>query len=339
MQTVLGLSSRHALAPTLQLGVDLGATRERFDDPTGFLLNGRNRVQQAGVQLQWDVATNQTLQGGIERKSERFDDSSTDLKRDTDVLRLGWLGKAQRFEWQVHVRSDRSGDYGRETTGLVALGYALTSEWKLSAQAGNAFNAPTFVDQQFAAPGTTLKPERSRNAELALQWARGTELVRAAVFAQRQRDRIDFDPVTFAAMNTARARNTGFELIGQLDAGPGRLAAELTVQDPRNADTDQRLKRRARHSLALNYRVPLGAWQFGAALRHTGERLDTDPATFANASNPARTTLDLTTQWQINPTWRVGAKLENAGNSRTPEVLGYTPAPRSFSLQLVARMP
>ena len=41
---VLGINSRHALAPSLQLGVDLGATRERFDDPTGFTINGRNRV-------------------------------------------------------------------------------------------------------------------------------------------------------------------------------------------------------------------------------------------------------------------------------------------------------
>ena len=85
---VLGINSLHALAPSLQLGVDLGATRERFDDPTGFTINGRNRVQQAGVQLQWDVAANQLLQGGIERKNERFDDNSgVEQKRDTDVLR------------------------------------------------------------------------------------------------------------------------------------------------------------------------------------------------------------------------------------------------------------
>jgi vitamin B12 transporter len=341
---VLGLSSRHAITPAWQLGIDFGSTHERFTDPTSFASSGRNRVNQAGVQLQWRADARQTLQAGVERKSEHFDDveagTPTARQRDTDALRVGWVAKSgERIEWQAHLRSDHSDDYGHATTGLFAVGYALTPEWKLSARAGSAFNAPTFIDQQYAAPGTTLKAEHSRDAELALQWSHGTQQARVALFAQRQRDRIDFDPVTFATANIARSRNNGLELMGQLDAGPGRLGVELTLQAPRNAETGEPLKRRARQSLALNYRVTQGRWQWGAALRHTGQRLDTDPVTFANADNPARTTLDLTTQWQINPTWRVAAKLENAGNARTPEILGYTAAPRSLSLQLFARMP
>ena len=337
------LNSRHALTPALRLDVDLGSTLERFTDPSGFATRGQNHTNQAGAQLQWALGANQALQGSIERKTERFDDiefgTPTSNRRGTDALRLGWTGKAgDVLEWQTNLRRDHSSDYGSATTGLIALGYAVTPEWRLSAQASTAFNAPTFSDLQYSG-GFALKPERSRNLEAALQWARGPQLVRAAVFVQRQRDLIAFDPVTFVSGNIARARNTGVELMGQLDVGPGRLGVEATLQDPRNADTDARLKRRARRSLALNYRVAQGPWQWGAALRHTGERADLDPLTFADASNPARTTLDLTTQWQINPTWRVGAKLENAGNSRTPEVLGYTPAPRSLSLQLVARMP
>jgi vitamin B12 transporter len=336
---VAGLSSRHTLAPALEFGLDIGSSNEHFDDPTGSAVSGRDRSQQGGVQLQWKGAPGQSLQAGVERKSERFSDSNTpDKKRDTDVVRLGWTAKnTAGLEWQADVRSDHSSDYGQATTGMLAVAYAFASQWKVSAQAGTAFNAPTFIDQEFASG--PLMPERSRNAELALQWSRGGQLVRAALFAQRQTDRIEFDPVTFATANVARARNEGLELIAQLDAGPGRLSGELTLQDPRDADTGEPLKRRARQSLALNYRVTRGAWQWGAALRHTGERLDTDPITFSNAMNPPRTTLDLTTQWQINPVWTLGAKLENAGDASAPEVLGYTPPPRSFGVQLIARMP
>ncbi len=82
----------------------------------------------------------------------------------------------------------------------------------------------------------------------------------------------------------------------------------------------------------------LAGWHAVAALRYTGERLDTDPVTFGDAVNPARTTLDLALQRQLTPVWRVLAKLDNVANSRASEVLGYTAAPRSLLLTLQATL-
>ena len=338
-----GITSRHALGTELALTADFGQTRERFDDPTGFATVGDNRVRSAGAQLAWQMSPAQSWQFGAEAKRERFSDSGTPARtRSTDSLRAGWLGRfgsdAQPWQLQANLRSDRSSAYGRATTGLLAVAYTLRLGWKLSAQGSTAFSAPSFLDELYANPATTLRPERSRQVELALQWSGAGSLVRAALFAQRQRDRIAFDPVSFETVNIARAKNSGLELMAQVPLGWGRLGAELTLQNPRDADSGQALKRRARQSLALNVSAPLAGWQTVAALRHTGKRLDTDPVSFGNATNPARTTLDLALSRQLTPVWRLAAKLDNLGDTQASEVLGYTAAPRSLLVTLQATL-
>ena len=114
----------------------------------------------------------------------------------------------------------------------------------------------------------------------------------------------------------------------------GTLGGELTLQDPRDATTDTPLKRRARHTLALRYDTSVVGWQLGAAVRRSGKRLDTDPVTFADAYNPARTTLGLTAARDLTPQWRVALKVDNATDTDRPEVLGYTAPPRAVLLTL-----
>lgn len=334
-----GLKSRHALGERTRLELELGETRERFDDPTGFATEGSNRVRLAALQLGYALAPGHDLQAGVETRRERFGDSGTPARtRNTDSVRAAWLGRpAADWQTQLAVRSDDSSDYGRATTGLVAVAWQWLPAWKLSAQWASGFSAPSFLDQLFANPATTLKPERSRQAEVALQWSEGATLARVALFVQRQRDRIAFDPVTFETLNIARAKNQGLELMAQLPLpfdADGLLMADLTLQDPRDRDTDQPLKRRAKQSLALNYTTRWVGWQLGAALRHTGKRLDTDPVTFGNAYNPSRSTLDLSLARQLTPQWRVALKLDNATDEHRPEVLGYTASPRSVLLSL-----
>jgi outer membrane cobalamin receptor len=161
--------------------------------------------------------------------------------------------------------------------------------------------------------------------------------LRGALFAQRQRDRIAFDPVTFETSNIARATNRGLELMAQwplvFDAD-GLLGVDLTLQDPRDASSDTPLKRRSKQSLALNYSTRVAGWQLLAALRHTGERLDTDPVTFADADSPARTTLDVSVSRALTAQWRVGLKLANLAGEKRPEILGYTAPPRSVLMSL-----
>ena len=118
----------------------------------------------------------------------------------------------------------------------------------------------------------------------------------------------------------------------------GVLGADLTLQDPRDASTDQPLKRRAKQSLALNYSTRVVGWQLMTALRHTGKRLDTDPVTFGDADNSSRSTFHVSASRALTPQWRVAVKLDNAFGEKRPEVLGYTASPRALLVSLQGTM-
>jgi vitamin B12 transporter len=336
--TTLALTTRHQLAPALTLDAEAGQTRERFEDPTGFTPAASNRVRNLAATLGWQATPAHDLQLGAESRRDRYDDGASKT-RTTDSLRLGWQGRyGPALQVQAHARHDRSSAFGSATTGLAALGYAFAPGWKASAQVSTGFSAPSFLDEQFADPSLPLKPERSRQAEAALQWREGAASVRAALFVQRQRDRIGFDPVTFTTVNIARAKNHGLELMAQWPLAVGALVAELTLQDPRDASTDTPLKRRAKQTLALGWLGDAAGWSLRANLRHSGKRLDTDPVTFGDADNPSRSTLALGIARELAPGWRLALSVDNATGSERPEVLGYTAPPRSAMLSLQATL-
>ncbi len=335
----MALTSQHALARDWTLNAEAGQTSEYFEDPTGFTPEADNRVRNVALTLGWKPAPLHDLQLGAESRRDRYSEPSAAAQtRTIDSVRLGWQGDfGTALQVQAHARHDRSSAFGSASTGLLALGYRLAPGWKASLQASTGFSAPSFLDELFAAPATSLKPERSRQAEAALQWRDGAASVRAALFVQRQRDRIGYD-ACFNAVNIARAKNQGLELMAQLPLGPGALNAELTVQDPRDATSDTPLKRRAKQSLALGWQGDVAGFSWRGAVRHTGHSLDTDPLTFGDARNPARTTLALGVARQIAPGWRLALAVDNATGSHRPEVLGYTAAPRSALLSVQASM-
>ena len=333
----LALTTRHALAPQWRLRAEAGSTRERFEDPTGFTTEGDGRVRNLAAALEWTVAPQHEVQLGAESRRDRFDSpGAASQSRTTRSLRLGWQAQpVAPWQWQVHVRRDLSSDFGDATTGLAAAAWTFAPGWKASVQASSGFSAPSFTEQAFDAdPSTPLRAERSRQAEAALQWRDGAASARVAWFEQRQRDRIDFDPVTFDATNIARARNHGLEVMVQWPLAGGLLGADATLQDPRNADDDTPLLRRAKRTLALNWSGPLAGWQARAGLRYAGARDDVDPVNFAVATARSRTTLSIGAERALAPQWRLAINVDNLLDERRPEVLGYTAPARALLVSL-----
>jgi vitamin B12 transporter len=329
------LKSHHAVTSAINLDLDAGETVDDYKDPTGFTPEGRAHTLLLGLGTDWTFAEGQTVQFGYENQDERYEDSFTPkTSRSTNSVRAGYLGKfASAFELQANVRHDNASDYGSATTGLLSLGWRISPEWKLVAQGSTAFSAPSFSDIQYEDRGTPLKPEHSRDLELGLHWQHAGWRARATVFSQRQRDLIAYTP-TFQTVNIERASNRGIELAVDADTGFGKLGLDATFQRPRDDDTDTALTRRARTVVAVNYRVPVFGWETGVWLHYTGARPDLDPATFATVQAKARTALGLSTQHALSTTWTIGLKADNLTGNHTPEVLGYTPPPRSVFVTL-----
>ena len=335
------LQSHHALGSSLVLNVNLSDTLIKFNNLSGGTTHGNARSDVAGVDLGWTLSANHSLQLGLEDREDRGAASKPDfsgnanLDRTTHSIRVGYVGDfADVVDVQANVRHDDPSDFGSATTGLLALGWRLSSDWKLVGQFSTGFSAPGFFAiESIAGQGlaTQLKPERSRDIEFGVHYSHAGWLARATWFSQHQHDLIDytFDPDTFisTAYNVDHATNRGFELGLDGDTGYGKLGLDATFQNARG-DGGVPLQRRPRTAVAANYRVSVLGWETGAYVQYMGVHHDYDPVSGGDTTSRARTTLGLGAEHALSPDWTIGVKVNNLANSPAPVVYGYTPPPR-----------
>jgi vitamin B12 transporter len=278
---------------------------------------------------------------GLEQQRQHVDTSSDstyaalyDQSRDAHAEFVGLQGQLGKSSVQINLRHDEVGDLGK-STGYLGYGYALTDLIKLTASVSSAFNAPPLG--YLFAPGfgnPLLKPELARSKELGVQYEQGVQLLRATYFDTCIEDQLDYDFAASAFANLGRTRNTGVELSYRGQWGSTDMRASLTLQDPVDEITQQRLLRRAEHLVSFGISQPIGAWLFGANLQYSGERPDaySDPATFSKVTTTlaASTVLDLSVSYKVSPAVMLKARLDNVSDARYQTVYGYNQQPRSL---------
>jgi len=278
---------------------------------------------------------------GLEQQRQRVDTRSDSAfatpynqSRDASAVFAGLEGKLGRGNAQLNVRHDKVGDLS-QSTGFLGYGYPVTDQVKLTASTSTAFNAPPLgylFAPSFGNP--LLKPERARSHELGVQYEQGRQLLRATYFDTRIQDQLNFDTATFAFANIGRTRNSGVELSYRGSVGASDVRASLTLQDPVDEISQQRLARRAATLLALGISYPLGPWRLGADLQYSSDRPDaySDPATFrtVNTMLAAYSVLDLSLSYKVSPTVMLKARLDNATDETYQTVYGYNQQPRSL---------
>ncbi len=280
---------------------------------------------------------------GLEQQRQHVDTSSDsawatpyDKERSTTAVFAGVEGKLGQGGLQLNLRHDKVGDLS-QSTGFLGYSYALTDQVKLIASTSSAFNAPPLG--YLYAPGygnPLLQPEKARSHELGLQYEQGSELLRATYFNTRIQDQLNYDFITSAFANIGRTRNSGLELSYKGSVGATDLRASLTLQDPVDEITGQRLARRATSLMSVGVSHPMGPWRFGADLQYSGERPDaySDALTFStvNTTLAAYSVLDLSLSYKVSPALLLKARLDNASDQNYQTVYGYNQQPRSLYL-------
>lgn len=210
------------------------------------------------------VRQGQILSAALERLRQHLSsDTVYDRSgRTVDSARLGYEGRWDAWQLQANVRNDHYSDFGSATTGLLGLGWIVSDAWKWMATVSNGFRAPTFNDMfypGYANPG--LHPEHARSVEFGVQMTRAGWRVRSTLFRTNYRDLIQLDS-NFIAQNIDRAHVQGWETTWSGSWRGLTPSGSLTVQDPRDDITHDRLPRRAyvQGSLGLDGRVEQWAW-------------------------------------------------------------------------------
>lgn len=290
----------------------------------------RTHRQQVDAQATWKPLAGQRLTFAYEGVDEKADAPAYTKQRDNQALVLAYLGDVAGLQVQADLRHDDNSAYGNVTTGRLGAAYEISKGWRLRALAGTSFRAPSFNDTDYPGYGVpTIQPERGRNIEFGVEgrWS-GYELS-ATAWHNRVRDLIGYQPdaaqcpddpayMFGCAGNVANAKLQGLSLGGGAQLGDWWLRAQADFLDAKNADTGERLVRRAAHQVSLSAEYTWGAWRFGGTVLQVGARPDG-----AGFTLPEETTLDLKVRWQLARQWTLEAKVVNATDEDLQPVRDY----------------
>ena len=289
------------------------------------------RREQATWQNALLLAPGQRVLLAYEHLSERAraDVFTSDPHRRNDAFVLGYAGHSGPHGLQADLRRDDSSREGGNTTGRVGYAYSLPEGVKLRALAGSTFRAPTFNDRYYPGYGVaTVRPEKGRSLEVGANWQGATASASITLFRNRVRDLIGYQPDRAfcpadpaydfgCASNVSRARLQGVTLAASQRWGGFSVRGNVELLDARDADTNERLVRRAAHQESMAADYDAGVWKVGAAVLLIGSRPD------GGAKLGGYGTLDLRTAWRVRPQWQVEAKLLNALDHRIEPVRDY----------------
>lgn len=247
-----------------------------------------------------------------------------------------WLAIFGASDLEVGARYDHHSEFGSHLTGQLAWGWRFGSGYRAFASFGTAFRAPSLNELfhpgfgGFFAGNPDLKPERSRSAELGLQYHQpgGRRRVEANFFYTWINDLIAFQGNQDQAINIDKARIPGLEL--QYADGIGRwsLHTSLTLQRPRNVTTGSRLLRRPDGKFSLVLARDLGdASQIRGELLMVGRRAD-----IGNEMLGGYTLFNLSGRIQLSRAWAVEARIENLTDKEYEDAFGFNTPGRAFYL-------
>jgi vitamin B12 transporter len=275
---------------------------------------------------QFDLGAAGRVTAGLENLSQRLDSDTAYVatSRRVNSALLGWLGRFGAHTLQVDARADSYSDFGHHDSTLAGYGYDLSDRWHASASVSTAFRAPTFIDlydPYFGNPA--VRPETARSAEIALQYRSGEHTVRLAGFRNRVHDLIEYVAPSFRAVNVDQASIDGAELTWTARWNDTRVSAALTLQDPRDTTTGERLLRRAGQFGSVEASQRFGAWRVGLQALASGSREDLHVTQYTPVRLGGYTVVNAVADYRVDARQSVAVRIDNLLNKDFEVAHGY----------------
>ncbi len=339
-----GVNLAGALNDSWQHRLSIGTSREDIDTPA-FASAYRSTREQVSWTNDVTLSTTQHLVAGIDYVHDRgvsIDYSGFGAPYQVALNNggafSGWRVQDGAFDSELAGRYDHYSQFGGAFSGSAAAGWKISDEVRLTASYGTAFRAPNLNELYspgyggYYAGNPDLDPERSRTAELGLDWhLNDANRLDLRAFSTRVHDLIDFSGgSTFQAINVDRAAIDGAEFTYAWNAGVWSMENNLTLQDPRDQDTDTQLLRRPKQKLNSTLDRAFGE-RFRAGLEFVASSKRDDVSSY---TLPGYALLNLRASYALDTTWHVGFRLENVFDRNYELAHGYNTPGRSAYLQI-----
>jgi vitamin B12 transporter len=311
----VGAKAVYTVSDRWNASLALGQGLDRSEFVSSFPGTYKTTQDQASWQNNFKLDRSTSLWSALEWRRERIASTEAFLvdSRRTTSAAIGGDTALGNLKLAGSLRVDNSDQFDTNTTGNVGLAYALSRDWRVSANAGTSFKAPTFNDLYF--PGfanPNLSPEKGRNVEVAIAWSRGLSNAKLVVYENRVRDLIQFQcdaNFNCTPQNVAKANLFGATISGSTKVAGWTIDGNVDIGDPKDANTDKRLPRRTKVHGALKLSGEVFGVSSGVEVIASGDRFD-------NASNTRRLAgygvVNVFARKQVWPGVTVGARIENA---------------------------
>ena len=294
-------------------------TRERY----------QTRTQTAEWSNEFKLSSGWRASAGANRQWQSFisepSGARNEYERSAHSVFGGLQGTVDRHQFQFNARHDDTGGLSADS-GYAGYGYQLNEQLKLITSVSNAFSAPPLGYLYGAYGNPALKPEHSHSVEAGVQYSDGPSIVRATVFETRTTDQFQWVTTDFTTFdgelrNVKKTRNRGAELSAVQYLSAWELRASLTVQEPVDLSTDERLIRRPRVLGSLGAVTKFDKWRVGGDLSYTGSRYDYDLA--GTTTSAAYWLANLTARYQVDKNLSVFGRVENLLDENYQTAWGY----------------
>jgi vitamin B12 transporter len=223
--------------------------------------------------------------------------------------------------------------FGKHTAWNTEYAYDISDSWTLNAGLGHAFRAPDATDRFGFGGNVDLKPELADDAQLGLHYKPGNgHRFDIEIYSNNIDDLIEFDLQTFELRNIASAEIRGVQLGYEYRGDSFAIRTELVKQQADNADTGERLLRRAEETGSLSYTRDIGAHRLGLSIIASGDRED-----FGGVKLGGYVLANLTGQIQLNDTWTLSARIENLLDTEYQTAENYRMQERGAFVELKYR--
>jgi vitamin B12 transporter len=300
------------------------------------------RTARTNIDVQVDLAQigSHAFSVGVQRSDENTRAQSFGTVFDEDTLVTQAFVQDQfeigRFSSRLALGHVDHETFGSELTWNAEFGAAFDTGTRVTLSGGTAFRAPDSTDRFGFGGNPDLDPEISEQVELSVRQKLGERhQLSLSAFDNRIKDLIDYVIIDFDTFegqnqNVERARIQGVELGYNYSNEAWRARAELTLQDPRDETTDERLLRRSRESLMVAVNRDVGAFDVGVDVAAFGDRKD--------FGFPTAVTLDsyvlvnATLRYRVNDALTLQGRFENIFDEDYTYAEGYRTEGASYTV-------
>jgi vitamin B12 transporter len=344
LEQAIGVNLEGPLGAGWEHRLSVGDAREDLLTPA-YVTHNTSRRRTLGWQHRIQLDARQAVVAGIDLLRERgaSRDSTSGIANYADTrtnraLYAGWQGRFGRFDGELSARRDDNSEFGGASTGSIAFGWRFGPRVRVWTSYGRGFRSPTLNEQfspgfgGFFAGNPDLDPERSRSAELGIDFEAATDQHFALdAYQTRVHDLIAFTGEQNRAQNVANARIDGVEANWDGVFGAWRGRAALTWQNPRDADNDTPLLRRPKRKFSTSLERSFGSrMRAGIEVLASGRRQD-----IADVELPGYLLVNLRGSAQLTPDWRLDLRVENLADRAYELARGFNTPGRSAYVDLV----